>query len=77
MGLLKSSSSEESVRRRASSSNDSILSESSASASNSNSPLVQCMPVTWTKVSDIAEANSNENSSIVLNQSREVLETTV
>ncbi|XP_018578862.1 SLIT-ROBO Rho GTPase-activating protein 1-like isoform X3 [Anoplophora glabripennis] len=71
MGLLKSSSSEESVRRRASSSNDSILSESSASASNSNSPLVQCMPVTWTKVSDIAEANSTENSSIVLNQSRE------
>ncbi|KAJ8926951.1 hypothetical protein NQ314_020803 [Rhamnusium bicolor] len=68
MGILKSSSSEESVRRRASSSNDSMLSESSASASNSNSPLVQCTPVTWTKVSDLAEANASENSSILLNQ---------
>ncbi|CAH1969108.1 unnamed protein product [Acanthoscelides obtectus] len=72
MSLLKASSSEESMRRRASSSNDSMLSESSTSASNLNSPLVQCTPVTWTKVSDLAEAKVNDSASLLLNQSREV-----
>lgn len=75
--VLKSSSSEESVRRRASSSNDSMLSENSASASNSNSPFLQSAPVTWTKVSDLLEASSNEKTTVLLNQTREVLETTV
>ncbi|EFA11413.2 SLIT-ROBO Rho GTPase-activating protein 1-like Protein [Tribolium castaneum] len=66
---LKSSSSEESMRRRVSSSNDSMLSESSVSAS--NSPLVQCAPVTWTNVSDMNESISSENNSVILNQTRE------
>lgn len=57
-----------------SSSNDSVLSESSISAS--NSPLVQCAPVTWTNVSDMTE-NISENNPVILNQAREVLETTV
>lgn len=79
IGNLKSSSSEESFRRRASSSNDSILSESSASVSNSNSPLVQNTPVTWTKVTELSENSSSEttNTSVILTQTREVLETTV
>lgn len=76
MGVLKSSSSEESVRRRASSSNDSVLTESSASASNLNSPLVQYAPLTWTKASDVSEASTHENVPM-LGQVREVLETTV
>lgn len=74
---LKYSSSEESMRRRASSSNDSMLSESSLSAT--NSPLVQCAPVTWNTSSEATQqptSNAN-NSTVVMNQPREVLETTV
>lgn len=63
------------MRRRVSSSNDSMLSESSVSAS--NSPLVQCAPVTWTNVSDMNESVASENNPVILNQTREVLETTV
>lgn len=68
------------MRRRASSSNDSMLSESSLSVT--NSPLVQCAPVTWNSVAitqpETAQQPSNSNSSPVLvNQPREVLETTV
>lgn len=63
------------MRRRVSSSNDSMLSESSVSAS--NSPLVQCAPVTWTNVPDMTAEVSNESSAVILNQTREVLETTV
>ncbi|KAL3290006.1 hypothetical protein HHI36_023380 [Cryptolaemus montrouzieri] len=73
---LKSSSSEESMRRRASSSNDSVLSESSMSAT--NSPLIQSAPITWTNVSDLSETiSADSNTTMILSQSREVLETTV
>lgn len=65
---VKASSSEESMRRRASSSNDSVLSESP-------SPSLQYAQITWTNVADLAE--SNNGSAILLNQTREVLETTV
>ncbi|XP_071054634.1 SLIT-ROBO Rho GTPase-activating protein 1-like isoform X2 [Onthophagus taurus] len=66
---LKSSSSEESIRRRASSSNDSMLSESSMSAT--NSPLVQCAPMTWTAVPNMNEETNS--STVLMNQSREKL----
>lgn len=65
------------MRRRASSSNDSMLSESSLSAT--NSPLVQCAPVTWNNVPNLPETvqQANSNSPVIVNQPREVLETTV
>lgn len=69
------------MRRRASSSNDSMLSESSFSAT--NSPLVQCAPMTWNNVPGappeaVQQTSSNSNnSSVIVNQPREVLETTV
>ncbi|KAK9889363.1 hypothetical protein WA026_004638 [Henosepilachna vigintioctopunctata] len=66
---LKSSSSEESMRRRASSSNDSVLSESSISAT--NSPLVQCAPITWTNVSDLSESLPADKNASVISQPRE------
>ncbi|XP_017781672.1 PREDICTED: SLIT-ROBO Rho GTPase-activating protein 1-like isoform X2 [Nicrophorus vespilloides] len=70
MENLKSSSSEESMRRRASSSNDSMLSESSVSVT--NSPLVQCTPITWTTVSDMSDTAQPKNSSpVLLTQPRE------
>lgn len=73
---LKSSSSEESVQRRTQSSTDSMLSDNYTSVSSStNSPSLQYAPITWTKVSDLAE--TNENATVLLNQAREVLETTV
>lgn len=64
------------MRRRASSSNDSMLSESSLSAT--NSPLVHCAPVTWSAPSSEAVQQQPSNSSpVIVNQPREVLETTV
>ncbi|KAK9758819.1 Variant SH3 domain [Popillia japonica] len=66
---FKSSSSDDSMRRRASSSNDSILSESSISAA--NSPLIQCAPITWTNVPNLAEDNPANSSAAIVTQSRE------
>ncbi|XP_056646166.1 SLIT-ROBO Rho GTPase-activating protein 1-like isoform X2 [Diorhabda sublineata] len=72
---LKSSSSEESVQRRTLSSTDSILSDNYTTVSSStNSPTVQYTPITWTKVSDLAE--STENATVLLNQTREPTNTT-
>ncbi|CAH1103499.1 unnamed protein product [Psylliodes chrysocephalus] len=71
---LKSSSSEESVQRRTQSSTDSMLSDNYTSVSSStNSPSLQYAPITWTKVSDLAE--TNENATVLLNQARENAET--
>ncbi|XP_050497536.1 SLIT-ROBO Rho GTPase-activating protein 1-like isoform X1 [Diabrotica virgifera virgifera] len=66
---LKSSSSEESVQRRTLNSKDSMLCDYSSISSSNNSPVVQYSPVTWNKVSDLAE--SIENATVLLNQARE------
>ncbi|CAG9864812.1 unnamed protein product [Phyllotreta striolata] len=67
---LKSSSSEESVQRRTQSSTDSMLSDNYTSVSSStNSPSLPYAPITWTKVSDLAD--SNESPAVLLNQARE------
>lgn len=63
------------MRRRASSSNDSMLSESSLSAT--NSPLVHCAPVTWSAPSEAVQQPPTNTSPVIVNQPREVLETTV
>lgn len=74
--ILKSSSSEEMIRRPTSSSNDSILSTGSGSGGSGT------MPVTWTSVlasEQLAEPKviATNNASLLLSQSKEVLETTV